>query len=126
MASCALFSIATRSLVGCASLWLCFWRSPWPWSGVGREGRQLLLGHRLIAQAEFHRHIIEPARPEAAVEMPHSRNDYPDHRHLDIRPRLVEHHEIISRAAGDLDAGVDLLSGVAARDRHAEFGGRDR
>src|SRR5271170_5232771 len=44
--------------------------------------------------------------------MPQSRNDHPDHRHLDIRPRLIEHEKIETGAPGDIDAGKYLLAGI--------------
>src|SRR5690242_6694727 len=102
--SVAPFSVATFSFAWCA------W--PWPSSGVGREGGQFVFRDRLIAQAELDRHVVEPARRKAAVEMPHAGNDDPHDGHLDVGPRLVEHQEIIAGAPRDLDAGIDLLAGV--------------
>src|SRR6516162_5575652 len=96
------FSISARSQVLRASPRPSLWRFLWPSSGMGWEGRQLLLRHRLVAQSKFHRHIVEPARREATIEMPHPGHDHPDHGNLDIRTGLVERHEVISRAPRDL------------------------
>ena len=58
------------------------------------EGIELGFLQRPLAQAEFDRHVIEPAGSETTIEMPQSRNDHPDDRNLDVRAGLVEDEEI--------------------------------
>ena len=55
---------------------------------------ELVFRQRPVPQSELDRDIIKPARREAAIEMPQSRNDHPDDRDLDVGARLVENEEI--------------------------------
>ena len=71
-----------------------------------QEWCQLIFAARVIEQAQFHRHIVQPARPKALVEMPQARHDHADHGDLDVGPSLVEYEEIIASATSDLDATV--------------------
>ncbi len=68
----------------------------------------------VIAPSEFDRHVIKPARREAAIEMPHPRNDHAHHRHFDVGPRLIEHEEIEARSFYEIDAGHHLLARIEA------------
>src|SRR6185437_6148990 len=77
-------------------------------SAMGEERREFALRYRAIAQSQLYRNIIEPTRPEAAIEVPQARHDDADDGDLDVGPGLVEHQEIHPRAQRDLDAGVDL------------------
>ena len=40
---------------------------------------ELVFRQRPVSQSELYRNIVKPARPEAAIEMPHSRNSRNDH-----------------------------------------------
>src|ERR1700761_811600 len=71
-------------------------------SAVRQERREFGFRNRLIAQAELHRHIIEPARSEAAIEMPQPWYDHAHHGDLEVGPSLVEHQEVEACAPGDL------------------------
>ena len=71
-----------------------------------------MLGERRISQAELDRDFVEPARREAAVEMPQPRDDHPHDRHRDIGPRLIEDQEIEALALRKRNASDDLLARV--------------
>ena len=43
-----------------------------------------------LSKSELYRNIVKPARREATIEMPHSRNDHSDDRDLDVGARLIE------------------------------------
>src|SRR5580704_14875320 len=82
---------------------------------MGEKRREFALQPRPIQQSELYRNIVKPARCEAAIEMPQSRNDYPDDGHFDVGPGLIEDEEIEARASSDIDAGDDLIAGVVER-----------
>src|SRR4029077_21053443 len=72
------------------------------------------------AQSEFYRHVVKPAGPETAIEMPQARNDDADHGRLDVGPGLIEHEEIEAGAFDDVDAGQSLLARIEAAEFHIE------
>ena len=55
---------------------------------------ELVFRQRPVSQSELYRNIVKPARREAAIEMPQSRNDHPDDRDLDVGTRLIEDEEV--------------------------------
>ena len=85
---------------------------------MGEERSKFALRHRLVSQPEFYRDIVQPARPEAAIEMTQSGNDHSDDGDLNVGPRLIEDEKIEACALRDLDTGLHLLKGVFKR---AEF-----
>ncbi len=54
--------------------------------------------------------------------MPQSRNDDPNDRSLDVRPRLVENEEIETLTLGDAHARSYLLIGVEKAELDIEIG----
>src|SRR5262245_11188160 len=89
-------------------------------SGLGVKRIELVFRQRPVPPSELHRHIVEPARREAAVEMPQSWNDYPDDRDLDVGTRVIEDEEIETRALGEVYAGYHLLALVELAELRAE------
>src|SRR4051794_9610277 len=73
---------------------------------------ELVLGQRLLAPPELDRDVVQPARREAAIEMPQSRNDHAHDRHFYVGSRLVEHEKIVARAGDDVYARARLLARV--------------
>ena len=71
-------------------------------SGMGVNRIELVFRQRPVAQSELYRNIVKPARREAAIEMPQSRNDHPDDRDLDVGTRLIEDEEIEALSLGDI------------------------
>jgi hypothetical protein len=59
-------------------------RKPDDPSGVWKEGRKFAFRQRPIQQSELYRNIVKPARSEAAIEMPQSRNDHSDDVDLNV------------------------------------------
>ena len=55
---------------------------------------ELFFRQRPVAQSKLYRDIVKPARREAAIEMPQSRNNHPDDRDLNVGAGLIEHEEI--------------------------------
>ena len=55
---------------------------------------ELVFRQRPVAQSELDGNVVKSAGREAAIEMPQSRNDHADDRHLDVRARLIENEEI--------------------------------
>src|SRR5580692_11803943 len=90
-------------------------------SGMRMKRIEVAFRDRRMAQSEFYRHVVKPAGPETAIEMPQARNDHADHRRLDVGPRLVEHKEIEARPLGDIDAGQRLRAGVETAEVPAEI-----
>jgi len=84
-------------------------------SGVRKEGGQFAFQSWPVQQSELHRHVVEAAGREAAIEMTQARNQHPDDGNLDIGPCLVEHEEIIACTGGDLDAGNDLVPRIVVQ-----------
>ena len=87
---------------------------------------ELVFRQRPVPQSELDRNIVKPARREAAIEMPQSRNDHPDDRDLDVGARLIEDEEIEARALGELHAGGHLLALVELAELRAEVRSDDR
>jgi hypothetical protein len=56
---------------------------------MGVRRIELVLRQRPVAQSELHRDIVKPTRGEAAIEMPQSRYDHPNHRDIDVGARLI-------------------------------------
>ena len=69
---------------------------------MGVKRIELAFRERPVAQSELDRNIVKPARREAAIEMPQSRNDHPDDRDLDVGTRLIEDEEIEARSLGEI------------------------
>ena len=86
--------------------------------GVNRI--ELVFLERPVAQSELYRNIVKPARREAAIEMPQSRNDHSDDRDLDVGTRLIEDEEIEARLLGEAHAGRHLLARVEMAELRAE------
>src|SRR5713101_2318978 len=95
-------------------------------SGLGVKRIELVLRQRPFSPSELDRDIVKPARREAAIEMPQSRNDHPDDRDLDIGARLIEDEEIEALAPGEVDAGGHLLARVETAELRAEVRPDDR
>ena len=74
-----------------------------------------------VAESELYRDIIKPARREAAIKMPHSRNNYPDNRNVDVGTRLIEDEEIEARLLREGDAGRRLFARVEMAELGAEL-----
>ena len=53
-----------------------------------------------LSKSELYRNIVKPASREAAIEMPQSRNDNPDHGNAYIGARLIENQEIQTLSVG--------------------------
>src|SRR5579864_4556197 len=79
---------------------------------MGMNGIEFVLRRWPVSQSKLYRNIIKPARSEAAIEMPQSRNDHAHHRDADVRTRLVEHKEIKALRSGDVHTGAHLLAHV--------------
>ena len=75
-------------------------------SGVGRS-----------QPSELDRNVIEPARRETAIEMPHPRNGHARDRDADVWARLVENEEIEACPPDSLHAGRHLLARVETAER---------
>ena len=83
---------------------------------MGMKRIDFVFRQRSVAQSELYRNIIKPARREAAIKMPHSRNDHPDNRNVDVRPRLIEDEEVEALPLGQTYAGIHLLARVETAD----------
>jgi hypothetical protein len=71
---------------------------------------ELVFQQRLVSQSELYRDIVKPARREAAIEMPQSRNDHSDDRDIDVGARLIEDEEIEALSLGEAHARHHLLA----------------
>src|SRR5258707_1057660 len=93
---------------------------------MGETRIELVFCQRPVTPSELDRDIIKPARREAAIEMPHSRNDDPHHRYLDVGARLIEHEKIEACLSGECHAGGHLLACVETAELRTEawWGGR--
>ena len=76
---------------------------------MGMNRIERVFRQRPVSQSELYRNIIKPARPEAAIEMPHSRNDHSDDRDVDVWARLIEDEEIEALSLGGMDTGGYLF-----------------
>src|SRR5262249_58925941 len=81
---------------------------------------ELVFRQRSVSPPELDRHIVKPARCEAAIEMPQSRNDHSGDRDPDVGARLIEDEEIEARALGEIHAGPHLLARVENAELRAE------
>src|SRR5579871_3315571 len=79
---------------------------------MGMNGIEFVLMQWLVAQSELCWNIIEASGREAAIEMPHPRNDDSHHRDLDVGARLIEHKKIEALLPGDIHAAAHLLARV--------------
>ena len=73
-----------------------------------------------LSKSELYRNIVKPARREAAIEMPHSRNDHSDDRDVDVGARLIEDEEIEPLSHGETHARGHLLVSVETVELRAE------
>src|SRR3974390_1249243 len=87
---------------------------------MGMKRIYFVFRQRSVAQSELNRNIIEPARREAAIEMPHSRNDYPHNWNVDVGARLIEDKEVEALPLGQTHAGNHLLARVETADLRAK------
>ena len=76
---------------------------------MGVNWIELVFRQRPVSQSKLYRNIVKPARPEAAIEMPHSRNDHSDDRDVDVGARLIEDEEIEALSLGGMDTGGHLF-----------------
>ena len=83
---------------------------------------ELAFRQRLVSPSELDRDIVKPARCEAAIEMPQSRDDHSGDRDLDVGARLIEDEEIEARALGQVHAGGHLLARVEIAELRAKSG----
>src|SRR5262249_62173140 len=81
-------------------------------SSLGMKRIELAFRQRLVSPSELDRDIVKPARCEAAIEMPQSRDDHSGDRDLDVGARLIEDEEIEARALGQGHAGGHLRARV--------------
>src|SRR5262245_60244072 len=89
---------------------------------MGVKGIELAFRHRPVSPSQLYRNIIKPARPEAAIEMPHSRNDHPGDRDADVGARLIEDEEIEACSLGGTHAFGHLLARVETAELRAGAG----
>src|SRR5580704_16920933 len=89
-------------------------------SGVGVNRVKLVFLERSVAQSELCRHVVKPATPKAAIEMPQSGDDDSDDRHLNVRPSLIEDEEVQADLLGEAHAGAHLLTSVEIAKLRAE------
>src|SRR5262245_66506932 len=77
---------------------------------MGMKWIELAFQQPSVAQSELYRNIVKPARCEAAIEMPHSRNDHPHDRNINVGARLLEDEKAEALLPGQTHAGGDLLA----------------
>src|SRR5262245_38759045 len=87
---------------------------------MGMKWIELAFQQPSVAQSELYRNIVKPARCEAAIEMPHSRNDHPHDRNINVGARLIEDEKVEALLLGQTHAGGDLLARVEAADLRAK------
>ena len=80
---------------------------------------ELAFRRRPVAPSELDRNIIKPARREAAIEMPHPRNDHARDRDADVGARLIENEEVEACSPDSLHAGRHLLARVETAERRS-------
>ncbi len=69
---------------------------------------------RVVSPAELDGNIVEPARSKSPIEMAQPRNDHANHRHADIRARLIEDKKIEAVLPAKVHAGECLFTGGQA------------
>ena len=87
---------------------------------MGVNWIELVFRQRPVPQSELDRNIVKPARREAAIEMPQSRNDHSDDRDVDVGTRLIEDEEVEARSLGEMHAGGHLLARIETAELRAE------
>ena len=70
---------------------------------------ELSLRQWALSKSKLYRNIVKPARREAAIEVPQSRNDHSDDRDLNIGASLIEGEEIEALSLGEVQASHHLL-----------------
>ena len=73
---------------------------------------ELVFRQRPVAQSELYWNLVKAAGCEAAIEMPQSRNDHSNHRHLDIGARLIEDEKVEARSLSETHTSAHLLARV--------------
>jgi hypothetical protein len=81
---------------------------------------KLSFQQRSVPQSKLYRNIVKAARCEAAIKMPHPRNDYPGDRHINVGTCLIENEKVEPLLLGQTDAGGHLLAGAKAADLRAK------
>src|SRR5262245_66217044 len=81
---------------------------------------ELVFRQRLVSPSELDRDIEKPARREATVEMPQSRNDHSGDRDFDVGSRLIEDEEIEARTLGEVHASRHLLARIEIAELRAK------
>src|SRR5262245_59736681 len=81
-------------------------------SSLGMQRIELAFRQRPVSPSELDRDFVKPARCEAAIEMPQSRNDHSGDWDLDGGARRIEDEEIEARALGQFHAGGHLFARV--------------
>jgi hypothetical protein len=61
---------------------------------MGMNWIELIFRKRPVLQSQLYRNIVKPARREATIEMPHSRNDHSDNGDADVGASLIEDEEV--------------------------------
>src|SRR5262249_10666067 len=89
-------------------------------SGMGMKWIELSFRQRSVAQSKFYRNVVKPARCEAAIKMPHPRNDHPDNRDINVGACLIENEKIEALLRGQADAGGHLLARTEPADLRAK------
>ena len=87
---------------------------------MGVKRIELVFRQRPVPQSQLYRNIVKPARREAAIEVPHSRNDHSDDRDVDVGPRLIKDEEVEALSLGVTHAGGHLLARVETAELRAE------
>src|SRR6266508_3488211 len=85
---------------------------------MGMKWIEFVFRQRPVSQSELYRNIVKPARREAAIEMPHPRNNHSDDRDVDVGARLIQDKKVEALAFRETHAGGHLLARVVT----AEFG----
>src|SRR5262245_13216001 len=78
--------------------------------GKGMKWIELSFRQRSVAQSKFYRNVVKPARCEAAIKMPHPRNDHPDNRDINVGACLIEDEKIEGLLRRQTDVGSHLLA----------------
>src|SRR5262249_25874033 len=74
-----------------------------------------------FSKSELYRNIVKPARCEAAIEMPQSRDDNPDHGNAYIGTRLVENQKSQTLSVWLTDPSAQLLRNVETAEFRTEL-----
>ena len=71
---------------------------------------KLSFQQRSVPQSKPYRNIVKAARCEAAIKMPHPRNDHPDDRYVDVGTCLIENEKVEPLLSCELHTGEYLLA----------------